>query len=325
MLTTPEFKVQSGIVLISGASTGIGRHAAEYLSERGYIVFAGVRKQSDYESIMDLKNPRFQALKFDVTDHNSCVKAIAHVSSVSDEWKIPFVALVNNAGVSRRQTAEFHELEDIRKVFDTNFFGMVDLTQLALPLLRESQGRVVQVSSVAGVFGAFCILLHVTIYFDHFFIILNLIVLNCNIGSPMSSVYSASKFAMEGWSDGLRREVRGFNVSVSIVQPAYVKSAIFDKTIKMNEQIMADDSVRSEITNMYPNLYSEQARLKRANGVAGADHPSVTSDAIYDAIHSKRPLTRYPVANFNGIPAHIIVHLLRIFPDYVIDAIFTRV
>lgn len=156
MVTTPEYKVQSGIVLISGASTGIGRHAAEYLSEKGYIVFAGVRKQSDYESIMDLKNPRLQAIKFDVTNHDSCVNAIQHVSSVSREWKIPVVALVNNAGISRRQTAEFHQLEDIRRVFDTNFFGMVDLTQLALPLLRESEGRIVMVSSVAGVFGAFC-------------------------------------------------------------------------------------------------------------------------------------------------------------------------
>lgn len=127
---------------------------------------------------------------------------------------------------------------------------------------------------------------------------------------------------MEGWSDGLRREVRAFNMPVSIVQPAYVKTEIFEKTIKMNEQIMAADEVREEITSLYPHLYSEKAKTKRENGVAGADHPIVTSEAIFDAIYSKRPLTRYPVANFNGIPAKVIVHILRIFPDYVIDFIF---
>jgi short-subunit dehydrogenase len=141
----------------------------------------------------------------------------------------------------------------------------------------------------------------------------------------LSSVYSASKFAMEGWTDSLRREVRGFNISVSIVQPAYVKTQIFDKTVQMNEAIMLDDAVKEEITSLYPGLYSEKARVKRANGVAGADSPSVTSEAIYHAIHSKRPSTRYAVANFNGIPAKIIVHLLRIFPDYVIDAVFNQV
>ena len=296
MITLPEFKIQFGVVIISGASTGIGRHAAETLASEGYFVYAGVRKQKDYDAMIALDNPLLKPLMFDVTNHDSCVTAMSQVAATLDERKVPLVALVNNAGVSRRKTAEFHDVADAKTVFETNFFGMLDLTQLALPLLRKHQGRIVMVSSVAGVFG-----------------------------SPLSSIYSASKFAMEGFADSLRRELRPHNVAVSIVQPAFVKSAIFDKTIKMNAEIFADDAVKDEIISIYPNLYSEKSRAKRANGIEGADQPTVTSDAIFDAIRSKRPLTRYPVANFNGIPAFVIVQLVRILPDYVLDYVFTVV
>ena len=152
-LVTPEFPVhESGIILISGASTGIGRHAAEHMAKDGYTVFAGVRKQTDFDSIAALKNPNFQPILFDVTNHESCVKAVEFLKTYSSEHGLPLVAVVNNAGISRRMVAEFNSLEDARVVFETNFFGM-DLTQLTLPMLRESKGRVVMISSVAGVFG----------------------------------------------------------------------------------------------------------------------------------------------------------------------------
>lgn len=293
---TPEFKVQHGIVLVTGASTGIGRHAAEDLAKRGYIVYAGVRKQSDMDDIDALKIPGLHALKVDVTNHESCVNAVSQLAAETKKQNLPFIALVNNAGISRRHPAEFHELSDIRTVFETNFFGLVDLTQLALPMLRASEGRVVMVTSVAGVFGP-----------------------------PMSSVYSASKFAVEGFSDGLRRELRPHKVAVSVIQPGFVKTAIFNKSIVRNAAIFEDEAVKSEITAVYPYLYSAKAAEHRTKGTDRADEPTVTSDAIYDAIHSSQPLTRYPVANFNGIPSWLIVQALRIFPDYVVDAIFTRV
>ena len=244
MLTAPEFKVQQGIVLISGASTGIGRHAAEHLADIGYTVFAGVRKQSDFESMEALNITRLHPLKFDVTDHTSCEAAIAHIRHESNNLNLPFAALVNNAGVARREAAEFHSLSDARTVFDTNFFGMVDLTQMALPILRASKGRVVMISSIAGIFG-----------------------------TPSAAIYASSKFAMEGFSDSLRRSVRHHGVAVSIVEPAYVKSALATKAgLEKNPPL--------EMAALYPSIYSDKAEAKRQKGIANGDEPTVTTDAI---------------------------------------------
>lgn len=289
MFTAPEFKVQQGIVLISGASTGIGRHAAEHLAELGYTVFAGVRKQSDFDSLSALNIPNLYPLKFDVTDHDSCVAAITHVSEVSETMNLPFAALVNNAGVARREAAEFHSLSDARAVFDTNFFGMVDLTQLSLPLLRKSQGRILMISSIAGIFG-----------------------------TPSAAIYASSKHAMEGFADSLRRSVRHHGVAVSIIEPAYVKSALATKA-------GLEQNPSPELAALYPSIYSEAAEKKRLKGIAGGDEPTVTTDAIVHAITAPTPRTRYPVANFNGIPSQLIVYMIQFMPDYAVDFIFTIV
>jgi NADP-dependent 3-hydroxy acid dehydrogenase YdfG len=145
-----KYPVQTGIVVISGASTGIGRHAAVHLAGNGYTVFAGVRKEIDADSIRNLQIKGLYPVILDVTKHESCVSALETVSQFSRENGLPIVALVNNAGVSRKFPAELHDLSDIRRVFDTNFFGMVDLTQTFIPVLRESKGRIVMISSLSG-------------------------------------------------------------------------------------------------------------------------------------------------------------------------------
>lgn len=139
----------SGIVLLTGASTGIGRHAAEHLADNGYTVYAGVRKQGDMEKLLSLNNPFIVPLLLDVTDHTSCVTAAQQVMEVA----LPLVAIVHNAGISRDIVTEFHDVDDARKVFETNFFGVIDLTQLLLPLLRRTKGRIVAISSVASAIG----------------------------------------------------------------------------------------------------------------------------------------------------------------------------
>ncbi len=150
----PEYVVhRKGYILISGASSGIGRHASQYLADRGYHVLMGVRKQEDFMDIENMNNDLLVPVMLDVTSHSSCLHAVKAAQTLSQSSGLPFVALVNNAGISRRSVAEFHNLSDAREVFDTNFFGMVDLTQLTLPLLRTHKGRVLMISSIAGVFG----------------------------------------------------------------------------------------------------------------------------------------------------------------------------
>ena len=110
-----EFTVHpKGAILVTGASTGIGRDAAVRLASAGYNVFAGVRKASDAESILNSKVPNLQPVVIDVRDHNACVAAIGVISKFTEANNVPFVGLINNAGISRRGAAEFHSLEDIR-------------------------------------------------------------------------------------------------------------------------------------------------------------------------------------------------------------------
>jgi NAD(P)-dependent dehydrogenase (short-subunit alcohol dehydrogenase family) len=145
-LSRKEYVVaETGVIVISGASSGIGRHAAINLAEKGYVVFAGVRKETDANSIRNLQIKGLYPVILDVTKHDSCVTAFQSVKQFSEENKLPIVALVNNAGVSRKMPAEIHHLDDIRRVFDTNFFGMIDLTQIFIPALRESKGRIVMI------------------------------------------------------------------------------------------------------------------------------------------------------------------------------------
>lgn len=161
---------KKGIILITGASTGIGRHAAEYLANKysTYLILAGVRKISDANEIKAMNIKNFEPFMIDITDHESCVNAIANLKEIMKKNNLPFIALVNNAGIAQFSPIEFHRIDSIRKMFDTNLFGAIDLVQLTLPLLRESKGRIINISSMAGV-----------------------------IALPTNGGYSSSKFALE--------------------------------------------------------------------------------------------------------------------------------
>ena len=186
---------RNGIVLITGASSGIGNDFAEYLAENhDYLVLAGVRKESDFLKITLENKKNLIPFMIDVSSHDSCVEATNQLNDIVLERNLPFIFLVNNAGIGRFSPVEFEDLEGAKKLFDTNVFGLLDLTQQVLPMLRESQGRIIMVSSISGF-----------------------------VSSPFSGVYSASKFAIEAISDALRRELGPHGVSVSVVQPGYVQ------------------------------------------------------------------------------------------------------
>jgi NAD(P)-dependent dehydrogenase (short-subunit alcohol dehydrogenase family) len=140
------------------------------LASEGFLVYCGVRKEKDKKSIMDMHNANLIPIVFDVTKHETNVDAIATISAAMASSGLPFVALVNNAGVSRRMAAEFHDMEDIHRVFETNVFGLMDLTQLSLSLLRQSKGRIVMISSVNGKLGEsqFTVSQHLFFIFVHY-------------------------------------------------------------------------------------------------------------------------------------------------------------
>lgn len=138
LLLFPGVPVLSkGGILVTGASSGIGRHAAISLSEFGYLVFPTVRKQSDADSLLK-EAPGVHPIIMDVTNSEQIAKAFETVRSELSERKLDFIALVNNAGVLKNAPIEAQPLKDMHFMYDVNVFGLISVTQQFLPLLRET-------------------------------------------------------------------------------------------------------------------------------------------------------------------------------------------
>jgi NAD(P)-dependent dehydrogenase (short-subunit alcohol dehydrogenase family) len=178
-----------GAVVITGASTGIGRATARYLAERGFRVFAGVRRDQDAEVLRQEGAGRVTPLRLDVTDRGSIENAAREAEAALAGEGLQ--GLVNNAGIGIGAPLEFVELDELRRQLEVNVIGAVAVTQAFLPLLRRCRGRIVNVGSIGG-----------------------------RIAQPMLGPYNASKFALEALSDSLRMELGAWGIHVSLVSRA---------------------------------------------------------------------------------------------------------
>ena len=176
-------------VLITGASSGIGRETAILLSSKGYRVYAGARR---VEKMKDLEELGIQIRRLDVTDEESmgaCIESIERAESSID-------ILINNAGYGSYGAIEDVPIEEAKKQLEVNLFGLARMTQLILPKMRENRfGKIVNISSMAGI-----------------------------IWTPLGGWYHASKFAVEGLSNALRMETKQFGIDVILIEPGGVKS-----------------------------------------------------------------------------------------------------
>lgn len=317
------FVANTGVILITGASTGIGQHVALYLADRypKVTILAGVRKDADAEIVNSHKKPNLLPIIIDVSKPASCQVAVQEIGRLCGSQGLPFIALVNNAGVARRYPAEFHDMEDAKRIFDTNFWGAYYLTQLVLPMLRESKGRIINISSISEF-----------------------------MGNPMNSVYVASKYALGGFSDSLRREIAHFGISVSVVQPAYVKSAIFstaksaaiqlealDKQSlqtgtskpvlpEANDTNNSHDGDLSQTKKHYAHFFSD-AELQRLDEEVRRDasEPIVVSEAVEHALFAAYPRTRYAVGRVAGVSASMCAWIRWALSDRAVDKLITPV
>ncbi len=179
----------SSAVLITGCSTGIGRATAEHLAARGRTVYATARR---VESIADLEAKGCRTLALDVTDETSMRAAVERVTAEHGAVG----ALVNNAGYSHSGALETLDMDDVRRQFETNVFGLLRMCQLVLPGMRaQGSGRIVNMSSMGA-----------------------------NFVFPGGGVYHATKYAVDAMSDALRFEVKGFGVDVVIIQPGLIRT-----------------------------------------------------------------------------------------------------
>ena len=240
-------------VLVTGASTGIGRAAAGALRDKGLEVFAGVRKPEDAERA---REAGLRPVTIDVTDQASIAAAAEEVGSLQ--------ALVNNAGVAVSGPVEYVPVDEWRTQLEINVIGQVAVTQAFLPALREGGpgGRVVNVSSIGG-----------------------------RIALPLAGPYAASKYALEAVSDSLRREVRPEGMHVSLIEPGGVKTPIWEKGVDTANSI--EDAMPPDGQERYgPLSRAIRKEVEQIATKTGMD-PSVVADAIVHAVTADRPKTRY--------------------------------
>ena len=271
---------ERGLILVTGASSGIGKHATQYLAAKGFHVLAGVRRQAQYDVLLsnsssNERKANIMPLLIDVTSSESISKAVDVVNRVSTDLNLPLIAIVNNAGIAlTQQPLEKTDQSEIRRVFDTNVFGAIDVTQQFLPTIRQSHGRIIMISSLAGI-----------------------------IAGPMTSTYAASKRALESYSDSLRRELAPFQISVSVIEPGYIQSNIIinsnnNSNGKHESNTMSSPSAGDDSYDRYVAMQKAVAEGDK-NGVENGDPPIVSSEAIYDAIISTKPKTRYMVGKLH--------------------------
>ncbi len=274
-----------GAVLISGASTGIGRACAEHLDGLGFTVFAGVRKQSDADSLQGASPGRMQPLILDVTDGETIADAMRTVNQACPSG---LAGLVNNAGISVGGPLEFVAIEDWRRQLEVNFIGQVAVTQAALPALRKARGRIVNMTSIGG-----------------------------RLASPFLGPYNASKFALEAVTDALRLELRQFGIEVTAIEPGSVATPIWDKGRASAQQATAN--MPAEALSLYSAGMAAIAKFIDLGERSGVP-PVEVARAVEHALTANRPKPRYVV----GRDAKIRLALDRLLPTRVMDRVVGR-
>ncbi len=266
--------------LVTGASSGIGRATARALAGQGMIVHATARCP---EARGELEAEGFHALRLDVTDEASMTEAVRSI----EERHGAVDVLVNNAGYGLNGPTEELDLDDLRREFETNVFGLLRMAQLTLPGMRNRGfGRIINVGSIGGTFTA-----------------------------PGAGAYHASKYAVEAISDAMRMEVKTFGVDVVLIQPTGVHTQF---AAKINAT-MRDTGPGSPYSAFKDQMALTTERMFSGNGY-GIVQAEDVARAIVGAASADRPRTRYKV----GLSAHLYSGIRRLLPDRAWDALMAR-
>lgn len=265
--------------LVTGASSGIGEATVIRLLAEGYTVFAAARRMARMKS---LAQAGATLVPLDLTDDDSIVAAVQIVHAQSGRLDL----LVNNAGYGSYGALEDVPLDEGRRQFEVNLFGLARLCQLVLPIMRAQQsGRIVNITSVGG-----------------------------KMHEPFGAWYHATKFAVEGLSDCLRVEVKPFGIDVVVIEPG---------AIRTEWTAIAKDSLleRSGATAYAPYARRHAGLFAQADTSTMASSPQVIANAIARAAHARRPRTRYAV----GGGARPILFLRRWLSDRMFDRLMWRI
>ena len=250
--------------IVTGASSGIGKASAEALARAGFTVFGTSRRPSNgYNGVT--------MVPCDVTDDASVKALVSTVLSQTGRIDV----LVNNAGLGLFGGAEESSISQVQGLFDVNVFGVVRVINAALPSMRQhGGGRIINISSLLGV-----------------------------VPAPYSAYYSATKHALEGYSESLDHEVRAFNIRVSLIEPAYTRSVFDQNALEPDAKLKEYDQARA----------GTQALLRDV--MLKADPPELVADVVVTAATDRHPRQRYTV----GKLARQISLLRRFVPEKMFD------
>jgi NAD(P)-dependent dehydrogenase (short-subunit alcohol dehydrogenase family) len=245
------------VALVTGVSSGIGRATATLLSERGFRVFGTSRRPSQANG--PLRNVGL--VRLDVRDEESvrsCLRAVLDPAGRID-------ALVNNAGYTLIGSLEETSLEEAKQVFETNFFGVLRMSQAALPVMREQgYGRIANIGSVVGFLPA-----------------------------PYQGIYAASKHALEGYSESLDHEVRQFGIRVSVIEPGFTRTNIGQNGQLANRTLVAYTSERNRVLDAI------------RQSIEKGEDPVRVASVVLEALTSRSPRLRYPAGREARFLSHL--------------------
>jgi NAD(P)-dependent dehydrogenase (short-subunit alcohol dehydrogenase family) len=271
-------------VLVTGASTGIGRATALRLDADGWRVFAGVRDPADGESLRAAASERLLPVALDVTDPEQIAAAAQLVEREAEDG---LDGLVNNAGVAVPGPLETIPLDDLRHQLEVNLVAYVAVTQALLPQIRRAEGRIVFLASIGG-----------------------------RIAFPFGGPYHASKFATEAIGDVFRQELRPWGIEVAIIEPGSIDTPIWGRGQQKAEEVEA----KSPQTNLLYGAALEKFRKVIEDTAERGIPPEKVAKAISHALESNRPKTRYLV----GFDARAQALIKPLIPTRLFDRIIAR-
>jgi NAD(P)-dependent dehydrogenase (short-subunit alcohol dehydrogenase family) len=273
-------------VLITGASTGIGRATALHLDAAGWRVYAGVRKEGDAASLREAGSGRLEPLTLDVTDAGQIDAAAERIGAGIGEAGLD--GLVNNAGIAVPGPLETLPIEDFKRQIEVNLNAQVAVTQAMLPAIRIARGRIVFITSIGGL-----------------------------MAFPMFGAYHAAKFGLEAVGDVFRQELRPWGIKVAIVEPGSIATPIWERG---DAEV---DAIAARAGTEHADLYGEAAaafrEVARKTGERGIP-PEKVAVKIDHALSARRPRTRYLV----GADARGQAFASRVLPDRFVDWLVAR-
>jgi len=245
-------------VLITGASTGIGRECAKFLDNQGFKVYAGVRKPEDFKTLNETGSGNIQPVMLDICQEKDVLEVLEIIQKNNGH---PLFGLINNAGIGISGIIEATPIEELTRLFDINLIGLHRMTKAMLPIIRKNNGRIINIGSSSSF-----------------------------ISGPGMGPYAASKFALRAYNDALRIEMKTQGVRVSLVAPGPIESAIWDKARKYKEYMRGN--IDPELKETYKMFVKASDKILDKIKTKPA---TLVAKAVFHALTAKNPKSVYMV------------------------------